>query len=79
MEVGVELSLQTSSDVLFRPLHGTLGFITIYQSINFKFFEHPQCFTFMIILCFCGILRVFVFYSIVFQVKSLMDTTLLNL
>ena len=38
------------SDVLFRPLHGTLGFITIYQSINVKFFELPQCFIFRIIL-----------------------------
>ena len=38
------------SDILFRPVHGTLGFITIYQSINVKCFEIPQCFTCMMIL-----------------------------
>ena len=30
------------SDLLFLPLHSTLGFIIIYQSINLKFFELPQ-------------------------------------
>ena len=43
-------STDTFSSVLFRPLHGTLGFMTIYQSINVKFFEPPQCFTFRMIL-----------------------------
>ena len=50
------------SDILFRPLYGTLGFITIYQSINVKFFKLPQCCTFRIILRFYDILRVFVLY-----------------
>ena len=40
------------SDVLFCPLHGTFGFLTIYKSINFKFFQLPQYLTFQIILCF---------------------------
>ena len=30
---------------------------------NVKFIEHPQCFTFWIILWFYAILHVFVFYS----------------
>ena len=55
------------SDVLFRPLHGALGFITIYQSINVKFFELSSVFYFPIILRFYWgfyvILRVFVLYS----------------
>ena len=51
------------SDIPFHPVHGTLGFITIYQSINVKCFELPQCFTCMMILWFCAILRVFVLYS----------------
>ena len=54
MEASFELSLQTFSDVLFCPLHGTLGFITIYQSINVKFLELPQCFNLdnsLILLC----------------------------
>ena len=38
------------SDILFRPMHGTLDFITMHQSINVKFFELPQCSSFMIIL-----------------------------
>ena len=49
--------------VFIRPLHGTLGFIKSYQSMNGKFVEHPQCFTFLIILWFYAILRVFVLYS----------------
>ena len=32
--------------MLFRPLLDALGFISIYQSINLKFFELPQCFPF---------------------------------
>ena len=70
------------SDVLFCPLHGTLGFITIYQSINVKFFELSQCFTFRIIIWFYVILRVLSripILGIVFQVKRSMDTMLLNL
>ena len=46
-----------------HPMHGTLGFITIYQSINVKCFELPQCFTCMMILSFYAILRVFVLCS----------------
>ena len=38
------------SDVLVRTLHGTLRFITIYQSLNVEFFELPQCFACRIIL-----------------------------
>ena len=44
-------------------MHDTLGFITIYQSINAKCFEIPQCFTCMMILWFYAILHVFVLYS----------------
>ena len=64
------------ADMLFCPLHGTLGFMTIYQSINVKFFELPQYFTFRIILCVLSRIPTMV---IVFQVKSMMDTRLLNL
>ena len=40
-------------------LQGTLGFIKSYQSVDVKFIEeHPQCFTFRIILWFHVILRV---------------------
>ena len=49
--------------MFIRPLHGTLGFIKSYESVNVKFIEHPQCFTFRIILWFYAILRVFVLYS----------------
>ena len=42
---------------------GTLGFIKSYQSVSVKFIEHPQCFTFRIILWFYAILRAFVLYS----------------
>ena len=48
--------------VLFRPLYGTLSFITIYHAINAKFFELPQCFAFRVILRTSAILRTFVFY-----------------
>ena len=51
----------TSCDVLFRPLHGTHGFITIYQSNNVKFFELPVCFTFRITLILCYFMLFFVF------------------
>ena len=51
------------SDMFIRPLNGTLGFIKSYQSVNVKFIEHPQCFTFRIILWFYVILRVFLLYS----------------
>ena len=51
------------SDILFRAVHGTLGFIAIYQSINVKCFEIPQCSTCMMILWFYAILRVFVLFS----------------
>ena len=34
-----------------------------YQSGNVRLIEHPQCFTFRIILWFYDILRVFVLYS----------------
>ena len=51
------------SDVLFGPLHGTLGLISIYQSINVKSFELPQCFTFQKSIWFYAILRAFVLYS----------------
>ena len=34
------------TDVSIHPLHGTLGFIKSYRSVNVKFIEHPQCFTF---------------------------------
>ena len=54
MEAGFELSLQTSF-LMCSSAHGTLGFITRYQSINVKFFELPQC--------FYAIVRVFVIYS----------------
>ena len=50
-------------DVFIRPLHGTLRFIKSYQSVNVNFIEHPQCFTFRIILWFYAILRVFVLHS----------------
>ena len=65
MEAGVELSPQTSFLMSsFHPLHGTLPFITIYQLINVKFFELPQCFTVydnsLIYAIICG----FVFYSL---------------
>ena len=49
--------------MFIRPLHSTLGFIKSYESVNVKFIEHPQCFTFRIILWFYAILCVFVFYS----------------
>ena len=68
-------------DVVFCPLHGTLGFITIYQSINADFFALPQCFTFRIILN--AILRVFALCShhggSSLSKKDLMDTRLLKL
>ena len=51
------------SDVFIRPLHGTLGFIKSYLSGIVKFIEHPQCFTFRIILWFYAILRVLALYS----------------
>ena len=51
------------SDILFRPVHGILDFITIYQSISVKCFGIPQCFTCMMILWFYAILHVFVLYS----------------
>ena len=56
VKTSFELSTDFFSSVLFRPLHGSLGFITIYQSANVKFFELPQCFTFQIILSFYDIL-----------------------
>ena len=31
------------SDVFIRPLHGTLGFLRSYQSVNVKFIEHSHC------------------------------------
>ena len=76
-----ELSLQTFfSDVLFRRLHGTLGSVTIHYSINVKFFELLQCFTFRIILkLFLVFLSSIPIMVIVVQVKNLMDTRLLNL
>ena len=53
MEASFEIeSTGIYSDVLFRPLHGTLGIITIFQSINVKFFELPQCFAFRISFAF---------------------------
>ena len=63
---GSEFSIESAdifSNVLFRPLQCIFGFITIYQSINIKFFELPQCFTVRIILRFYAILPVFVLYS----------------
>ena len=63
METSFNLSLRTIFYVLFRPLHGTLGFITIYLSLNVKFFKLPQCFTFRMILLSSAILYVFVLYS----------------
>ena len=44
-----ELSLQTSF-LMCSSAHCTLGFITIYESINVKFSELPQRFTLWIIL-----------------------------
>ena len=64
--VEVDASIQSTdifSDVFIRPLHGTLGFIKSFQSVNVKFIEHPQCFTFLVILWFYATLRVFVLYS----------------
>ena len=55
------MSTDIFSDVLFHPLHGTLGFLTIYKSINVKF-SSSQCFNFRIIFCFYAILHVFVLY-----------------
>ena len=49
--------------MFIRPLHGTFGFVKSYKSVNVKFIEHPQCFTFRIILCFHAVLHVFVLYS----------------
>ena len=49
--------------MFISPLQGTLGFIKSYQSVNVKFIENPQCFTFQIILWFYAILLVFVLYS----------------
>ena len=49
--------------MLFRPLHGTLGFIAIHQSINVKFFELFKCLTFGIIFSSYVVLDVFVLYS----------------
>ena len=66
----------------YALLHGTLGFIKSYQSVNVKVIEHPQCFTFQIILWFFAILHVFVLYShygYSISNESLMGTTLLNL
>ena len=63
MEVDVKLSLQTSFLCPLPPTAWYTCFITIYQSINVKFFELPQCFTFRIILWFYAILHVFVLYS----------------
>ena len=75
VEASFELSLYTDifSNVLFRSLYGTLGFLTIHQSINVKFFELPEYFTFQIILRF---MLCFVFLScipilvIVFKEKA---------
>ena len=44
-------------------LHRTHGFIKCYKLVNVKFFEHPQCFSFQIIVAFYAILHVFVFCS----------------
>ena len=64
VEVGASIqSADLVSDVFIRPLHGTLGFIKSYQSVNVKFIEHPRCFTFRIILWFYAILHVSVLYS----------------
>ena len=63
-------------------LDGTLAFITIYYSINVKFFAFPQCFTLKMMPCFYTILRAFVLYSHYgnsTSSKNLMDTRLLNL
>ena len=62
MGVWIE-STDIFSNVFIRPLHGTLCFIKTYQSVNDKFVEHPQYFTFRIILWFYAILLVFVLYS----------------
>ena len=53
METSFELSLETSF----------LMSSSAHQSINVKFFELLQCFTFRIILSSRAILRVFVSYS----------------
>ena len=50
VEAGFELSPDIFAEVLFGPLHDTLGFVTIYQSTNVKFFKLPQCFTDSLIL-----------------------------
>ena len=64
VEVGAWIeSTDIFSDVFIRSLHGTLCFIKSYQSVNVKFIEHSQCFTFRIILWFYTILRLFVLYS----------------
>ena len=44
-------------------VQGALGFIKSNQSVNVRLIEHPQCFTFRIILWFYAILPVFVLYS----------------
>ena len=49
--------------MFIHPLHSTLGFIKSYQSVNVKFIERPQCFTFQIIPWSYAILCVFVLYS----------------
>ena len=60
------------------PLHGTLGFITIYQSVNVKFFELPHA-VLLLFGLFFDFTLFFVFLSCipimlkVFQVESLMD------
>ena len=60
--------------------YGTIGFITIYQSINFTFFELRQCFTDnSLILCYssCSCV-VFPTLVIVVKKKSIMNTRILN-
>ena len=72
---GGQFRIESTDILLFLPLHGRFGFIAIYQSINVKFFELPQCFTFRIILSlYAPILRILLCIPIrvtVFQVKSL--------
>ena len=63
VEASFELSLHTSFDVLFRPLHGTLGFIVIPVN-HCQISIAPSVFYFSddsLILCYSS--RAFVLYS----------------
>ena len=48
--------------MFIHPLHGTLGFIKSYQSVNVKFIEHPHC-VLLFRQFFDFMVRAFVLYS----------------